>query len=268
LLAAAPDSVVQPQSVVLQSSADQTNRRKPLLAAVMSAVVPGSGELYAQRYTKSAIFFAIDAAALTAYIIYNAKGNNKTNSFQNYANTHWSAVRYAEWIQQYGVNDYGPQLPAPFDLGKIANHDFSQINAWERGDDGQHSEGFTHELPQFGQQQYYELIGKYDQFKYGWDTYPQDASGIPVSDNGDYLGMVPQQMLNYADDRGEANRFYYAATTFLTIVVANHVLSAIDAAWSTANFNKELTTEVRMKLQGDGLAQQDIMTELSVKIHL
>ena len=266
------DSSAQQSTVLLQTSANEIKRKSPLFAGAMSALVPGSGEFYAERYTKSAIFFAVEIAALTTYFIYNNKGNNETNDFQNYANAHWSAVRYAEWIETYGVSDYGPELKAPFDFTKIANHDFSQINAWESGEHQSVSNptisGFSHQLPQYGVQQYYELIGKYEQFKYGWDTYPKDNMGFPESDGGNYNSMVPQQMLNYAAERGQANRFYYTATTALTIAVVNHVLSALDAIWSTANYNKALTAELRMELQNEGLAQRDIMTELSVKIHL
>jgi hypothetical protein len=53
--------------------------------------------------------------------------------------------------------------------------------------------------------------GKYNQFKYGWDTYPVDASGMPVNDNGNY-NNPPQQLLTYAGSRGSANDFYAAST--------------------------------------------------------
>jgi hypothetical protein len=241
-----PDSSQTPEPMIQNMGAE---KKKPLLAAALSLVVPGGGEFYSESYVKSAIFFSAEVAAIAVALAYNSKANSKTDQFQTYADAHWSAVRYAEWIVNHGTADYGPTSPAPTpaDYPAIANHDFSTINAWESSTE--HSEGFTHLLPKYGEQQYYELIGKYDQFKYGWDTYPHDANGVPVSDNGDYSGMIPQQMLNYAADRGKANDYYYIAGLATGIVVVNHVLSALDAALSATSYNRTIETRVGMRLQ-------------------
>ncbi len=63
----------------------ERNKKSPFLAAVFSLVVPGSGELYAKSYLKAGIFLAVEATLITVGIIYNKKGDNQTNNFQNYA---------------------------------------------------------------------------------------------------------------------------------------------------------------------------------------
>ncbi|MCX8009769.1 MAG: hypothetical protein N3A61_01325, partial [Ignavibacteria bacterium] len=82
----------------------QSEEKSPLLAGLMSAVIPGSGEIYAERYLKGGIFLLIEAAAWYIDILYNKKGDDQTIFFQNYADENWSVVKYAEWINQYGPN--------------------------------------------------------------------------------------------------------------------------------------------------------------------
>ena len=48
---------------------------------------------------------------------------------------------------------------------------------------------------------------------------------------------------DYSYDRQEANSYYDKATTSLTLVVLNHILSAADAAWSVSMFNKDLKSK-------------------------
>jgi len=273
LAAASPsDSLPQPKSVMVQNQLDRSKLKSPLLGGAMSLIVPGSGELYSDRYVKSGIFFAVEVAALTAAIVYNNKGNTKTSEFQAYANQHWSAVDYATWINQNHDAYNSPDTP-PFQaiyinpntsLPSWQRVNFADINTWESEP---HSEGFSHELPSYNTQQYYELIGKYSQFKYGWDTYVA-PDGTRYGDDGYNLSYIPQQMLNYAHNRGKANDYYYTAGLATILVVTNHVISALDAAWSTTNYNKEVTSSMGMRFQEIGGGEMALVTELTVKVSL
>ncbi|MEK7671576.1 MAG: hypothetical protein AAB344_05080 [Bacteroidota bacterium] len=97
---------------------------------------------------------------------------------------------------------------------------------------------YSHTLPPYGEQQYYELIGKYKQFNQGWDdapttyTYPD-----PVTTKFDY----------YAGERGKANDYYSTATTYVTVAVVNHVLSALDAAWTASTHNHNIHASMQMQ---------------------
>jgi len=241
LQAAADDTAsVEHEALVKESS----NAKSPLLNSLYSLAIPGAGQYSTERYTKAAIFITVEAALITFAIINNQTGNKKTDEFQKYADAHWSPRRYALWINTYGVSDYGPA--ANIDLNKVDNRDFGEINEWESAP-ATTKTGFSHQLPPYGTQQYYELIGKYDQYKFGWDQYPQDAQGVPVSDGRDYYGMVPQQMKNYAVDRGKANDYFYAASFAVSALVVNHVISAIDAFISTRSYNKEISASLGIK---------------------
>ncbi len=264
----AADSLPQTQTVMVQNSVDHSKFKSPLLAAGMSMVLPGAGEFYSDRFLKSGIFLAIEVATVATAIVYNNKGNNKTAEFQNYADQHWSAVDYATWIQVNGAKYEvsGETYPAitPEVLKAVASYDFSVINIWEAAN---HTEGFSHLLPPHGEQQYYELIGKYSQFKYGWDTYV-GKDGTRYGDDGYDVSYIPQQMTDYAHNRGKANDYYYTAGVAAALIVANHVISALDAAWSTSHYNKEVTSEMGVHLQNMGGGELAVVTQLTVKVKL
>jgi hypothetical protein len=99
--------------------------------------------------------------------------------------------------------------------------------------------GFTHKLALHGDQQYYEMIGKYSQFGGGWDDAATFQTGgfkkEDVIANG--IGNVSPHFLAYSKMRGDANSFYNIATTVSYVIIANHVLSALEAVWNASKLN-------------------------------
>ena len=260
--AARQDSI--PQSKSIMEHPVHSNLKSPLVGAMLSLLVPGAGEYYSERYVKSGIFLALEVAVVTTAIVYNNKGNKKTDEFQKYADQHWSAVDYASWIIKNGPHYDPAGTAAPnIDLNLVRAKDFSQINAWESAP---HTTGFSHQLPPYGDQQYYELIGKYSQFKYGWDSY--QFNGVHDGDDGYDVNYIPQEVRDYAANRGKANDYYYMAEVATALVVANHVLSALDGAWSSANYNREITSEMGLRLQDIGGGEMTVATQLTVKVRL
>ena len=212
----------------------EPQRRSPWLAAGMSLVVPGSGEFYAESFWKSAGFFALDVAVWVLAYSYDKRGDRQTDSFQDFANQHWSVVKYA----QYALDNLAPP-GAGYDGLLVAGTEgrppwervnWQVLNRMERDisatPKGQY---YSHTLPPYNDQQYYELIGKYPQFNQGWDDAPTIfAYGDPVT----------AQFLYYSKERGRANDYYTTASTFVVVAVVNHVLSAVDAAWSAGSYNR------------------------------
>lgn len=208
------------------------SKKSPFLAGVLSLLIPGAGEIYTGEYLKAGIFVALEAAVVGTAIIYDNKGDRKTNEFQDYADAYknpdhnWSVVRYAEWLNQYeGANiTINPnENLAPWD-----RVNWSELNAAESG---------SHKLPPHGEQQYYELIGKYHQYTSGWNDFTGGANKDQVSPN----------LLLYSKMRGEANDLYSVASTAVVGIYINHFLSALDAVWSSIQHNKDLAVKVRLE---------------------
>jgi len=214
----------------------QTNERKsPFLGGIMSLVVPGAGEIYAGEYWKAGIFLAIEAAAITTAIIYDKKGDDKTSEFENFANQNWSIERYAKWTLD-NLSNLNPSLDRNNYNNVITDGivNWQELNRLEK-DIGN---GYSHSLAPFADQQYYEMIGKYPQFSHGWnDSNPTDT---------DYHILSPF-FKSYSIMRGDANDLYNVASTAVIGIYVNHFLSALDAAWSVANYNSELAMKMRVE---------------------
>ncbi len=261
LMTSDQDSVAQTELVVTNNSL----RQNPFMYGLYSLAIPGAGQLRTENYTKAAIFFSAEVALIVYAIVSNNNGDKKTNEFQAYAEAHWSAERYAKWIVTYGGADYNPTDVSRIDITAVKNNnDFSKINEWESG---LHKIGFSHQLPVYQSQQYYELIGKYHQFKFGWDTYQVDINGVPVSDNGQYDNLLSseKQFKDYAVERGKANDYYYAASFAASALVINHVLSAVDAFFSTNSYNKEISATFQVT-PVDGIEGKRLLSEVRVQI--
>jgi hypothetical protein len=211
-----------------------SNKKSVLLAGILSGVLPGAGEVYVggtTNYLKAGAFALIEAVSIYYSISYSQRGDAQTNFFQNYADQRWSVVSYATWINN---NTSGPKVIINPDnsLSPWQRVDWASLNAAE---DAIGATGFTHRLPPHGEQQYYELIGKYPQYARGWEDY------VPT-DNPDYHSP---EFDSYSTMRGDANALYKISTRGVTFLYVNHVLSILDAIWSASSFNKNLAVNLR-----------------------
>jgi len=236
-------------SALTKRSVMKKVRYSPLVVGLYSAVLPGAGQFYTKSYWQGAAFLGAEVLAWVVYATYEKKGDRQTDDFQQYADEHWSVVRYANWINsQNGFQQYyrsGIIIGNPPDnVSKPWNYvNWDLLNQCE-GDiaDKIVGSGFTHKLAPYGDQQYYEMIGKYSQFGGGWDDATSYTSADVIANYG--KGNVSPRFLAYSDMRGKANSYYNIATTVSYVIVANHVFSALEAALNASKINH------RIQLQG------------------
>jgi len=208
-------------------------RKSPFLAAGLSLVVPGAGEFYTGRYWEAAAFLAADVAAWALAYSYDKRGDRQTDYFQDYANQHWNPLRYAEWT----VANASAINPAITNVGQYAvvnngSVNWPELNRLER-DIGR---WYSHTLPSYGEQQYFELIGKYQQFYQGWDD--RDPNLITYEGISQRLESGYSNFKYYSGERGKANSYYNTASTWVTVAIINHVVSAAYAALGAGWHNK------------------------------
>jgi hypothetical protein len=230
--------------------------KSPFLAGAISFVLPGAGEIYTEHYIKAAIFLAVEAAGIVTSIIYNKKGNDQTQVFQDFANQHWDVERYAKWTIAHAQEINSNVDPSSYDVfNNSGNVNWNELNRLE-GDLGGY---YSHRLADYGEQQYYEMIGKYPQFNVGWDDFGDVNTpfhyGDPLTDNFIY----------YSDERGKANDFYNVASKAVVVLVINHILSAADAAWSAGRYNKSLEMKVDLQKTTIGYVT-DIYPTFNIKV--
>ena len=209
-------------------------KKSPIKSALFSLAIPGAGQFSNGDYWLSAVFIVAEAAFITTAVIYNNKGNNQTNFFQNYADQHWSVKTYAQWTinhLQYLNSSLDPANYHVFDNN--GNVIWSELNRLET-DIG---DGYSHNLPPHGEQQYYELIGKYPQYSHGWDDANQNDTDFHI---------LSTEFLYYSDQRGEANDLYRVSARAVALIYINHIISALEAAWGAARFNRNLSVNMRV----------------------
>lgn len=244
------------ENTIKQESLDPESKKSLLLAGAMSAIVPGAGEIYTKSYWKAAAFLAVEATAIIASVYYNKKGDEATQEFKDYANSHWSPVMYAEWLNKYAESlgaANAPKININYNsnLQPWQQVDFNQIRAVE-----EKVPTFSHRIENFGEQQYYEVIGKYKQFMHGWD---QSDPNSPA-----YNFQLAQQ-IQFSDMFVRPDEtFYKYSTQAVTVLMINHILSAIDAVWSANNYNKNITVGVKVNQSNFG-GLIDYYPQLSIK---
>ncbi|MFA7421103.1 MAG: hypothetical protein WCZ90_15585 [Melioribacteraceae bacterium] len=228
---------VSTQEFVIKSPLEEgVSKKKPMVAAGLSLLLPGAGEFYSESYLKSAIFIAVEAAAIAVGLAYDKKGNDQTTFFQGYADQHWSAVRYAKWVSNpANTKSINSAIdPSKYNVlttsGKV---NWIELNRLE-SDLGSY---FSHKLPYYGEQQYFELIGKYPQFNVGWDDFGDENT--PFEYKADRSNLT-KNFVYYSVERGKANDYYNIASKAVIVVFVNHIISALDAAWSAHSYNKNI----------------------------
>lgn len=179
-------------------------------AFLYSLIIPGSGEFYAGSKIKAAIFFGLDVTLWALYSNYHGKGKDKEDEYQTFADQSWSKDEYFQWLAD--------------SLYKVPYVDSDTGAYWDQ--EKQEWTYLSHHLPDTKTQQYYEMIGKYEQFRWGWVDY-DDYTKFSITRDV-YLGM-----------RRDSNDLLNKAKYSAMISLANHILSAFDAAISVKKYNKK-----------------------------
>lgn len=218
-------------------------------AAIMSAIVPGAGEVYAKSYWRAALFAGIEIALWTSNVIYENKGDDEDARMRAFGDVHWSEHVYWSKLYRTGLERGITGLPAyeSDESGLLIGFSTEMANTLrflER------ELGYTHSLPKTKTQQYYEMIYKYlHQFGAGWD----DAPSRDYYDNTANLSNLTPNIEKYRSMRNRSNDYYQTATTMLNLVLVNHLLSAFDAAIAVKQFNKKLHYALRVNRQYYGM---------------
>ncbi|MBN2010205.1 hypothetical protein JW960_12740 [candidate division KSB1 bacterium] len=205
----------------------------PKKALFFSVLLPGAGELYCKEYLRSLVFIGVEASAWAVYYSYNQKGKDKENEFETFADDNWDYDRYHTWELEW---DPDPE-----------NKKFS------------HSIPLDNNGRPVKTQQYYEMIGKYDQFLVGWEGVPEDLSANKEDANSVY-DYIHQPREHYMDMRYDANQLLKNATKGVYLAMFNRIASAIDAAWVAKRHNRTIVTSLRMENKFYDMQPETVLT--------
>lgn len=215
-------------------------------AMLLSTVFPGAGQFYANRSSITTyIFPIIEVGLFVGYLHYQSKGDDKEREYEKFADQHYSRER-----QNFAQND----------LINTANNPL-------------YDDHFR--LDEENTQHYYEDIGKYNKYIFGWADWFEIHATLPGSpntwtnidwifDEDDlgrdlWVGTNPQNTEspyyneNYEDPythyselradyvkmRHEAEDLYTTSRYFSFGMVFNRLFSAIDAIRLSKQHNRQ-----------------------------
>lgn len=211
-IAAAPSAKVEATSRSISASHGGTTPRRAFL---YSLLVPGLGEWMAGARKRALVFFGVEALTLGLWSSWTNKGNDAEDDFRAVADENWDPLDYIAWRGSSNARNSSITHALPcssyvddyLETGKFTGCDDAEI------------------------QQYYELIGKYDQFVAGWDDLIRvDTGKVEPTAVDSVENFYSALRLSYEDQRNDSNRYLKRASTITGLILINHVFSAIDAA--------------------------------------
>lgn len=239
-----------------------------------SALVPGLSQAAGGQYWKTALYLALEATAIVLIIDGNKRGERLERRYIYNGNRDWSVVKYASWVHEYYHNVPGARAPGAPDvdikslltpaglaqynqLGQFPSPVFDTELEWawinlnalrqleRRSLYLTSGRPFSHDVQDFGSQQYYELMSKYFQFGPGWRDWSNNIHDV----NAGLSGMSPM-WLDHARLEERFNDSFRLAGNMITLLVVNHVVSAFDALFTIQLRNHRLESGMQVTNQG------------------
>lgn len=228
-------------------------------AMLMSSIFPGAGQAYANyKSITTYIFPLIEIGLWYGMYHFQQEGEDKESAYEDYADIYYDRER---------------QHHAEEDLITASNENPFYENHFR--------------LDEENSQHFYEDIGKYNKYIFGWQdwfdiycTSPQGyatnanwiwedesadykkwAGNQPINPNSEYYNDSTQQLYDnnngiysemraeYIDMRQEAEDYYDKADLMSFGIVFNHIISAFDALRVTKQYNFEAISQNKLKMK-------------------
>jgi hypothetical protein len=195
----------------------------PVVPMLMSLVLPGAGEVYL-GYKRGFLQMALDMASLYGAVHNADQGRQKRDEYYVFADRHW----------------FEPKLDAAYDPNYLdrpdADFDYSQVVG--RGTDYFGVTSYT-DLPLWvsvvdDRREYYENLGKWNQFVFGWDDFIDPRVFLGTSDIDIANLNDPRTSANreiYRQMRKDSNDAYARRDRFVYLSIGMRVFSVLQVAY-------------------------------------
>lgn len=246
----------------------QPVREKAGLALLSSAIIPGSAQAANKKWIRAGAYLLADAVLVGIHVTKINDARRQQRRYNQFADNNWSVVSYAKWLVNY--HDQNPQLQNPH-IDDLRNEisgttpSYNTAEDWQKVDlellrqverdtrfvypDNEVGNTFSHVTPDYGSQQYYELISKYYQFGSGWRNFGTDRNGNDIGSkyqlpwNG---SAMPMDFMRGSQLAENFNDSYRIAGNMISLLLINHFLSAFDAFLTVKLKNSRLETDTNI----------------------
>jgi hypothetical protein len=232
------DQPVPPVTIGVPGPSD---RKSVARAMILSAVLPGLGQMYAggtRGYAVGGTMAAVDVFSAWQYYYNNKEGDERKTKYKDFARDHYDRDRFRDYVRDtvvvFSRSDVFDDCmePGSYDSPECSTSIHNIFPLSDRDDAA-----------------YYEQIGDEDRFLFGWD----DWNPYVQPDHEDYwidwypYGSLPSgipRTSKYRDDYSEmkedADDFYGKADVYAWVMVVNRVVSMVDAAILVKLRNRDL----------------------------
>ncbi len=197
------------------------------LKVLASAVLPGAGEALS-GYRRGYLMMALDIFAWTRVAKYHGDGKDLSDEYYAFADLHYSDEMLVEAYDPFSIDQersgegdiYFPGYP---DISDVADLDGNLPLYVTKEED---------------RREYYENLGKWDQFIFGWDDYTRASVDHPEYDYEPTRTIsdlrqpwVSKNREIYRDMRDAANDAYQSRDRWLYVNIGLRVFSVLQTAW-------------------------------------
>ena len=238
--------------------------KSPRKALFFSLVVPGSGQLYVGgstfNYIRGAAYLALEGALWGGWYYYSVyKYDKQVKRYKKFAKNHYSAYTYeskmhdlynglddsdeeAEFVERYLSNreTYCKSI-----YGEASTNG-CYVEGKELTNDKNHINHVNGSFSLYNSGSYYSSIAG-STYVLGWDDVEDEAavSALNLSDDdADVVSLGSSANWKiYRSMRSKANDYADMQAWFFGGLILNHIVSALDAAWSAHSHNKVLYEE-------------------------
>ncbi len=213
-----------------------SNRQgSPAVPILMSMVIPGAGEVY-MGYKRGYFQMALDVAIWFGVAHYNNEGKNTRDEYLQFAEEHWSEdqLSAAYWSSHANEEIAG------------VGRDYFEVSDFQNG---------YMELPLWvsreeDEREWFENLGKWDQFVFGWDDFvrPEELSGYvgggALSDLR--LPGIADNREAYRTMRKESNDNFTKRDRLVYLNIATRIFSMIQVAYLQGLFGGRAQSELQV----------------------
>jgi hypothetical protein len=217
------------------------DRKSVARAMLLSAVLPGLGQMYAggtRGYAVGGTMAAVDVISAWQYYDNNRKGDDRKSDYQALARDHYSRDRFVGYVRDTIVVFSGSDLfetctvPGSYDSSACWNSIHNVFPLSDRDDAA-----------------YYEQIGDEDRFIFGWDDWDPYGTANhqdewidwdPYTSLPDGIPRTSARCEHYRSIKADADDYYGKADRYAWVMVIGRVVSMIDAAILVKVRNRDL----------------------------
>ena len=178
----------------------ESARDNPVLMSLASLAVPGTGQLL-QGNSRGYAYLAAEVLLWGGFYLLEKDGLDERDRYETFADDHWNFVAYSNW--------YATEC----------------AECQENGDC--EDAYLCRPLAEYGTQEYYEDIGKYETYWRWWDL--DGTEDDPETGWRDFTDADVDLRNAYYDMRKDSNRSLEHARYAMMAALLNHVVSAVDA---------------------------------------